>query len=216
MYEESKTQYIKKLIKEHIDEFEKKGIYSLFNSEYVKKIFAQEIPCYKLSNYYDVFLKCDLSLQLSKESGELLEKLFNNQSKNIGIYETVLDKKALESDTLRNNIQYGFQDGNNKSLDKLSEEISFPKNFVNFMLTLKTISDNFGGCFIFSFPKDLVNENGYVNSQEYHRLYDCYNGVTYIKPDFIIGYIDTDSPSIDYIPKEEIITKQKTLQKTTF
>lgn len=216
MYDESKSYIIRKQVKEHIEDYDKRGLYTIFNSQYVKKIMSQEIPCYKLSQYFNLFWKCDKSLAITKEVGEEIENLINDVRVHIGLYNIQLNESFENSNLAKTIFQKGLEDTENTSLEKISDQIIFPKTIVQALLTLKDASQKYEGCFVFAFPKALINDSGNLNMHEYHQIYDCFDGITYIKPEYIIGYIDTDSKTINYIPKEEIIAKTKTLKKTPF
>lgn len=200
---------LEKEIEEHIKEYENKNLYTIFSSKYIKELIKKTKNHVNKSQIYKLIKEWDEELLVPQEIGKYLEDLLENDKLTIGIHRTEVNDTIIDNiitDGLKNNGD--LSSGAIEENPDLNKTVSFPKNILNAMISLKSSYKNSTGGFLLAFPSDIVDENGEIKDNDYFKINENIKGTTYIKSEYVLGYIDTKYGVMNYFPKEELLDKK--------
>ena len=206
---------LEKEIKEHIKKHEEQGLYTIFNSNYAKKIIKQTKDYSSKNIIYQTIKECDEKCAVPNEVGEHIESLLENNNITLGIHRTKINDNVQSDMKLNSILKEGLKNYGDLSSGiiydnpELSKTISFPNNILNTMILLKNSYKESTGGFLLVFPSAIVTKNGDLKEENYETIYQKINGTNYIKSEYILGYIDNKYGVINYYPKEELIKTKK-------
>lgn len=203
-----------KLLKEidnYIKEYDKKNLYTLFESEYGRNIIKKSKKYENIEYLYDLFKTWDEEINLPKELGKEFEKLITDEDLTIGVHRTCIypdifsdvKTKSMLTDGIRN---YGdLSSGSVRKYPDVSKTVSMIDNILNMLIMLKSSYKNSTGSFLLAFPKRFLNNEGDVNENNRDKIYNLIDDVSYIKPEYILGYVDNSYGVMNFLSREQIL-----------
>lgn len=205
-----------KKINNYIKMMHEKGIYTTLSSTK----FQDEIKNFKnmnyknainITKYYQNFDKTINNVVLPEKIGLMLEKELNNPNYLIGCHRTSLDNNIFESEIAKSILKKGLlnmgdaSSGSIRLNPNVTKTVSLFSNLFNSLPILKGTYKGSNGAFILKFPKNLVDEDGFVSDND--KIYNIINNNSYIKPEYIVGYLDNSFEISNFYTKEEILKK---------
>lgn len=203
---------INKKIKELQSEGLRNNCYYLCNSKYMQDVL---IKCNndkeKLKFFYEICESWDRnSNAIPLEIGHYLEQLLEDTSITLGIHRSdiVIDKndvflQEIMSNGLENTAS--MNQGVMHNVPKLTKNISIVKDMFHTIPLLKGSYKGSNGSIIFAFPTYCLDEEGNILEEYLNQIYDIKNGIYYIKPEFIIGYLVAEYGVYNLYSKEDIL-----------
>lgn len=203
------------------------NVFDIFNKE--KKYKLVRRINYKSEESRKIYEEWDEELNIPYDLGIYLENLINNQDIGnyyIGVHSSsaVTDFNAFTKEAVLNNrvISNIFNEGliNNGDLSSGASNIGYYNEVYNtvskansifsLLLGIKSRYKKSRGAFILKFPKEYVDENLILKNGMGAMIYDIKNGLQYIKPEFILGYVGLDKDDkYTWYPKELFLEKEK-------
>lgn len=171
----------------------------------------------------------DKSLNIPYELGIYLEDLVNNQDDGnyyIGVHSSsaITSFNASNDDEIMNNevINDIFNNGlinngdlssgasNNGKYNDINKTVASVKDIFHLALEIRSEYKGSRGGFILKFPKEYVTDDLDIKSEMGSMLYDIRNGIQYIKPEFILGYVGLgENDKFVWYPREMFLEKEK-------
>ena len=181
----------------HIKDYYNKDLYSVCFSKY----FVDEF--YDTTSLLKRGFECDKKFPVSRELGKDIESLFNNKDIVVGIYTAYFDKDSLQSYGVSNILNEGIPVTKQLFvMPELTRKVTFPNNIINAMDILKQKSSKTKIDFILTFPRELVNNTGRCNPNNFTEIYDVKENGIYIKPDYIDSYVVSNYGIMNRMKKE--------------
>lgn len=203
---------IRKKINAYIKECNEKQLYTLFESKYGKDVFKQKLSAETAKYFYDLLKEWDDRIAVPKTIGKQLESLVYNECISLGIHRTEIDSELSENSIMKSILENGLinngdlmSSGAYSDIPSVNKTVSFPENILNTFILLKSTYKFSNGGFILAFPKNIVDKDGSTKCNDYNLLYNNINGVNYIKPEYIIGYIDNSYGVMNFYSREELL-----------
>ena len=215
-----------------IDKYEKMKVkenkYYLMCGDYAKKILLDKnINLEDEELLYDLFKEWDNYGSIPLELGKKIEILLNDQSICLGIHHIsgmvnidnsnpVQDKvlNSIFSKGLINNggdVSLGVVEKNNIDPCKTISPIT---NILNAIILIKSTYKGSNGGVLVALPSNLVDKNLYLKENSNNKIYDNYDDINYIKPNFLIGYISQINGNCTFYSKNEFDNLSKKSDKT--
>lgn len=202
-------------------------IFDIFNRNKKYKLVSR--INYKSEESRKIYEEWDEELNIPYDLGIYLEKLINNQDIGnyyIGVHSSsaVTDMNAItEEDVLNNKIianicNYGLINNGDLSsgvsnrgyYNEVCNTVSKPNSIFSLLLSIKSRYKKSRGAFILKFPKEFVDENLMLKNGMGPMVYDIRNGLQYIKPEFILGYVGLDKDDkYTWYPRESFLRREK-------
>ena len=199
--------------------------YSFFEFIEVEEILKK---CERLNDYekyeyfYSLFLNWNNESQLSRNAGELINRLMQDKTKTIAIHRTYLGEIETRNDTpttflldsimengLLNNGQ--LSQGASVGLPSLTlttTPISKLGDLINIVASYK--GNN--GTILLSFPRELVDEDLSFKNNSENTIYDIDTNSYTVKPEYILGVIIKQNGKLDEFYTREQLLNSKTKQ----
>ena len=137
--------------------------------------------------------------------GLYLEKLIINQERDdyyIGTHNSsaIRDENVFENETLKSICNDGLINNGDLSsgvhseygYNSISKTVAQTKTILNLLFNLKSEYKGGRGAFILKFPKEYFNEEFELKAGMENMVYNIKNGMQYIKPEFILGFVARD------------------------
>ena len=203
---------IKKLINKHIDDCQSKNLYSVFASKECIDKLINTGDNLNIKYFYESRKKIDDKLPVPMEVGTKLEELINNENLTIGIHRSEISSDIINDELMRKILEKGIvnygdlSSGAIRLRPGLTKTVSFPENLCNTLNLLKGSYKGSTGGFVLAFPRDSVTIDGEVIGDN-DKIYYEINGSSYIKPEYIVGYVDTSYGVMNFFDKEKLINE---------
>lgn len=201
-------------IKNHVEDCHNKGLYTLFDSDYAKRIFSGKSKNNDSEFFYDYLKEWDDTLPVPKEVGNKIENIISDPNYYYGIHRTAVDNDALNSKLVHDICNDGlknFGDLSSGSFDlkpEVNKTVSMIDNMPKAMMLFKSNYKGSTGGFLLAFPKNLISKDGDVLENMFNNVYITNEGMApTIKPEFIKGYVDTKTGVMNYFSREQLLNK---------
>lgn len=205
-----KNKIIKK-INSYIEDCNQKNVYTLFDSKYSKEIFFNKLSTDKVEYFYNLIKGWDDALTVPKEVGKYLESLIDDENLIVGVHRTEIQEDLKNDIKMKNILEQGLKNYGDLSSGivynnaDLSKTVSFPGNILNLMILLKSTYKFSNGGFILAFPSEITDNEGTITNDNAHLIYDKISGVNHIKPEYILGYIDSSYGVMNFFSREKLL-----------
>lgn len=171
----------------------------------------------------NVYKEWDSVGNIPLELGKYLENLIVNQEKEkyyIGVHrsssfiqddiEKDITLKSIFNDGLINNGGTPLGINTDSSYPDIEKTVLSTDNMLKLVIALKSSYKGSKGSILLKIPSDYVDEELNIKDNMGEYLYDIKDGVYYIKPEFILGYVSCDeNKNCKWYPKELFIEKRK-------
>lgn len=155
--------------------------------------------------------------------GEYLEEKVNDKKTVLGIHRSnsIIDSNTLNDEVLNNIMNEGLINNGDIMQGVISNDIINPSKTVSpctslldTIIMIKSSYKESNGGVLIEFPNKYVNDDLDLKDSSYaNNIYDIKNGIFYIKPEFILGFIKRDKEKIDYYPRDYILENSKREEK---
>ena len=218
MYDNEKLKLIKEKALLKGQEAELNGRFSLFQSNYVTESLNKCNEYSKAEYIYDMVSDYDEKCKIPYEIGMQIDKLASVE--NVFVHRTNLyldkgsngipDSEALYSimnDGLKN-LGHMNAGGFVRDIPSLSLTMTQLKGLSGYINLVSSYKSN-DTIIIASFPKDMINEDGYPVGDP-SEIYNLDDKVPKIKPEYIIGaFLKKDEGLWDFYYRDEIVKKNQ-------
>jgi len=207
-------------INKKIEKLQKQGInsncYYLINSkDMIETIDKCSNDKKKLEYFYNLCEGWDLTKEvIPLEIGVSLEKMVNDSNIRVGIHRSsvITDKndqvlKYIMQNGLRNDAQ--ITQGATHVVPDLTKTISFVNNMFHTVPMIKGSYKGSNGAIILTFPTEYLDLEGNVLPEFINEIYEETNGIYYVRPEFIVGYLVAEYGVYNLYTKEDILNREE-------
>lgn len=198
----------------------RENVYYLTGSSYFKSLIDQKYPPEIIRSV--VLNRClaidKLTPPIPLEVGEMLEEMNQDPNTVIGMHRSyAVQSDPFEDDTLHEIMRDGLINNGAAMQGMVSlsppypaQTISSATDMMNACFLLKTSFRGSKGAVLLRFPKDVVTFSmDFQREADPFAIYEKRGNIYYIKPEFIVGYIDTRDGKCQYHTREELLVQYK-------
>lgn len=203
------------------DKSVREGIYYLKGSDYMKDTM-ERYPNPDVFNgfFFQLFDRIDEKKpDIPLEIGQLLESFMRNPSIRLGMHRSgeITNPNLYEDNTLNHIMREGLIN-NGAAMQGLvtsrvhpSQTVSNASDPIMAISTLKSSYRGSTGAILVGLPKDLVDVNmDFIDNTGDSILYNIdEQGMRYIKPEYILGYLSCRDENFHFYSREDILNHQK-------
>ena len=211
----------RRVIESHVSTYNANGWYSVCSSNYFKNLLSSDLDIYGLQYFVERAIGIDEKFVVPKELGKYIETIFEKEDTFVGMHRTKLAKDIMSSPIAHSIFKNGLRNNGHsdivESVPKVNRTVSIFDNYLDLFSQLKTSYNGSKGCFLLNLSKNMVNASGEVINNSYDQIYDIVDGKYYIKPEYILGYVEmTDERSLKYYTKKEVLNSDMVFSEDIF
>lgn len=191
----------------------KEGNFYLLASHYMEDIINNPNMDLKNKRYFlNLFKDWDDIGSIPLELGQDIEKMINDPSISLGIHRTKIVgyPNVIESSTLNSIFNDGLINTGHLSSGAIIEGENNPSNVISGLTSilladifLKTCYKESNGGILVAFPNNLVSKDmSLVDDHSSKVIYQQQNDNLYIKPEYLLGFVEQQNGVCKYYPKE--------------
>lgn len=221
--ERKKIKELLEKINKHVEEFHKKGLYTLFESSFISRVILGKPDFEKINYFYEVVMEWESNPNtklMPLELGKDLEELITSNMYTVGIHKMNISPSIYESEKAKNVLENGLDNYGDLSEGIVMKDPSIVKtvvihnNLFSLFVEMQNKWRDSNGCFLFAFPNEYLDKEGTINESNKNLIYNYgKDGHAIIKPEYIQGFIGLNTNVMTYMSKEEILEYNNSIRK---